>query len=81
MAYETMESIISSLNDSLISRASSLTSGLVANPNLGNSGQQEIQQNVSIEANFPNVSSRTEIEDAFKNLVNVASQHAFNTQR
>ena len=77
----TMESIISSLNDSLISRASSLTSGLVANPNLGNSGQQEIQQNVSIEANFPNVSSRTEIEDAFKNLVNVASQHAFNTQR
>lgn len=77
----TMESIISSLNDSLISRASGLTSGLVANPNLGNSGQQEIQQNVSIEANFPNVSSRTEIEDAFKNLVNVASQHAFNTQR
>ena len=77
----TMESIISSLNDSLISRASSLTSGLVANPNLGNGGQQEIQQNVSIEANFPNVSSRTEIEDAFKNLVNVASQHAFNTQR
>ena len=48
-----MESIISSLNDSLISRASGLTSGLVANPNLGNSGQQEIQQNVSIEANFP----------------------------
>ena len=77
----TMESIISSLNDSLISRASGLTSGLVANPNLGKSGQQEIQQNVSIEANFPNVSSRTEIEDAFKNLVNVASQHAFNTQR
>lgn len=77
----TMDSILSSLNDSIVSRVSSLTSMLTASPNVGNSGPQEIQQNVSIEANFPNVSSRTEIEDAFKNLVNVASQHAFNTQR
>ena len=77
----TMDSILSSLNDSIVSRVSSLTSMLTASSNVGNSGPQEIQQNVSIEANFPNVSSRTEIEDAFKNLVNVASQHAFNTQR
>ena len=35
-----------------------------------------LDQNVHIEANFPNVTQHTEIEQAFNNLVNMASMHA-----
>ena len=38
--------------------------------------QDTLQQEVTIHANFPNVSSRTEIEEAFSTLVNRASQYA-----
>ena len=41
------------------------------------SGGQAIDQNVSIEATFPNVQDRHEIEEAFNNLINTASQYAF----
>ena len=40
-----------------------------------------LDQNVIIEANFPNASNRNEIEAAFENLVNRASQHAYDTRR
>lgn len=39
----------------------------------GNSG---VDQNVRIEANFPNVQDRNEIQEAFNNLINTASQYA-----
>jgi hypothetical protein len=35
-----------------------------------------LEQQVSIEAHFPNVSDRNEIEEAFNNLINTASQYA-----
>lgn len=35
-----------------------------------------LEQNVHIEANFPNVSDRNEIEEAFNNIINRASQYA-----
>ena len=35
-----------------------------------------LEQNVHIEANFPNVSNRNEIEEAFNNIINRASQYA-----
>jgi len=35
-----------------------------------------LEQSVHIEANFPNVSDRNEIEEAFNNLINTASQYA-----
>lgn len=41
---------------------------------LGNSGNA-LEQNVHIEASFPNVSSTYEIESALTNLVNAATQH------
>lgn len=41
------------------------------------SGGQIIDQNVSIEATFPSVQDRHEIEEAFNNLINTASQYAF----
>ena len=36
----------------------------------------ELQQSVKIEANFPNVTNRTEIEEAFTRLITIASQKA-----
>ena len=36
----------------------------------------ELEQNVHIEAEFPNVTDHNEIEQAFTNLVNMASQYA-----
>ena len=37
---------------------------------------QGLEQNVHIEANFPGVSDRSEIEMAFENLINKASQYS-----
>ena len=39
-------------------------------------GAGPLEQSVSIEAHFPNVSDRNEIEEAFNNLINTASQYA-----
>ena len=36
----------------------------------------QLEQNVHIEANFPNVESASEIEEAINNLVNLAAQRA-----
>ena len=41
---------------------------------LGGFGK-ELEQQVHIEANFPNVQSHTEIETALNNLINSASQY------
>lgn len=41
------------------------------------SGNGTLEQNVHIDANFPNVQSSKEIEDAINNLTNVASQRAY----
>ena len=38
------------------------------------SAKEAIQQNVKIDANFPNVNSKREIEQAFSDLVNLAAQ-------
>lgn len=37
---------------------------------------ENLEQNVHIEANFPNATSHQEIEQAFDNLINLASQYA-----
>ena len=39
-------------------------------------GSSTLEQNVTIEANFPGVQDRYEIEEAFNNLINTASQYA-----
>jgi len=41
---------------------------------LFDAGARELEQNVHIDASFPNVQNSREIEDAFNNLVNIASQ-------
>ena len=55
---------------STISRLTSTTIG-----NIDNSSS--IDQNVVISADFPNVSSRDEIEAAFDNLINRAAQYSY----
>jgi hypothetical protein len=42
----------------------------------GNAGPQSVEQSVHIEASFPGISDRNEIEEAFNNLINTASQYA-----
>ena len=42
---------------------------------VGNSGET-LQQEVHITAEFPNATDHNEIEEAFKNLTNLASQYA-----
>lgn len=58
--------------------APSIVSGLkngISYAGLAGIGQEELRQHVQIEANFPNVKSHTEIEEAFNNLINSASQY------
>jgi len=38
--------------------------------------KEELEQNVHIEASFPNVNSKKEIEEALNDLVNLAAQRA-----
>ena len=72
MATEILRGIVDTIDfNSLHSQFSQLSStGLLSmNPNA-------FEQNVSIEAHFPNVNDRNEIEEAFNNLINTASQYA-----
>ena len=48
---------------------SSLLSNLIKNQSL-------LDQNVHIDANFPNVNNHTQIEEALNNLVNMAAMRA-----
>ena len=51
--------------------------GLLSSPSIGGMQEQGIlEQQVHIEASFPNATNHSEIEEAFKNLVNQASQYA-----
>ena len=75
-----MASVLSNLESAAFSQMSGLMSATVQAPNIGIPAQT-LEQDVRIEANFPNVSNSNEIEQAFNNLVNAASQHAFNTKR
>jgi hypothetical protein len=45
-------------------------------PSTGYSKSDILEQQVSIEAHFPNVTNHSEIEEAFNNLINTASQYA-----
>jgi hypothetical protein len=55
---------------------SSQIGGLLSSPGFNNMNSETIEQNVHIEASFPGVQDRNEIEEAFNNLINRASQYA-----
>ena len=52
--------------------------GALSSPGIGNFGRnaEAIEQQVHIEASFPAVQDRNEIEEAFNTLINRASQYA-----
>lgn len=77
-----LDNVLQSLNLSMMNRLFGLlknigdiSSGISANNDL------TVEQKVQIEANFPNVKDSSQIEEAFTNLVNYASQHAYDTRR
>ena len=49
--------------------------------NNANSSTEGMEQNITIHADFPNVTEKSQIEAAFNNLVNKASQYAFRNKR
>ena len=69
-------SILRSMSDSVLGSIRNRNSNL----NLANqsylSSESGIEQNVHIDATFPNVDSKREIEEAFDDLVNLAAQRA-----
>jgi hypothetical protein len=56
--------------------AGSMISGLLSTPGFTNMLNHDFQQNVEIYAEFPSATDHTEIEQAFNNLLNTASQYA-----
>ena len=50
--------------------------GVLSSPHFNSVSNSPLEQNVHIEASFPNATDHSEIEEAFNNLVNLASQYA-----
>ena len=60
-----------------IQSASAQLGGILSSPTLGgNNSSQTVEQNVHIEASFPGVTDRHELEEAFNNLINTSAQYA-----
>lgn len=72
--------IVRSIGASMRDRINSLTSKFNNNNNITNNGMT-IEQKVSIEAKFEGQTESSQIETALMNLVNYASQHAYDTKR
>jgi hypothetical protein len=70
---------MNSLLDSI--QANTNLPGFLSSLNRINNGSSMLDQNVHITATFPAVNSRVEIENAFNDLVNRASQYALKTLR
>jgi hypothetical protein len=71
---DLLDKIVSAID--LYSMNSQL-SGALSSPSLGNMGGKDtLEQQVHIEASFPGVQDRNEIEEAFNTLINRASQYA-----
>ena len=65
---QVMESGINILGERMAYTSDRVASALL------DAGSRQLEQNVHIDASFPNVQNSREIENAFNNLVNVASQ-------
>ena len=73
-SMELLDRIISVID---LHSMNSQLGGMLSSPSLGNMGSGDIlEQQVHIEASFPGVQDRNEIEEAFNTLINRASQYA-----
>ena len=69
--------IVRSISDSLKINTAQRLFGLKAPSNRTTSNDtNDLEQNVHIEATFPNVDSKRQIEEAFDDLINLAAQRA-----
>lgn len=71
--------LVRALNTSMFSQIATLSNSSGAVTTNWNTNSNTVAQTVEIKAEFPNVTDRGEIEEAFDNLVNLAAQHAFRT--
>ena len=69
-SVEVLDSILKTMDLYNIQMAS------LASPSVETGHSDTLEQNVHIEANFPNATDHSEIEQAFDNLINLASQYA-----
>lgn len=76
-----MAGMLNNLNANVMDRLFSLSTGFGIPMSGISAASDTLEQNVHIEASFPNVQNSQEIEDAFNNLVNIASQRAFKTKK
>lgn len=73
-SMELLERILSIID---LQSANAQLGGALSSPSYGNHATETIvEQNVHIEASFPGVSDRNELQEAFTNLINQASQYA-----
>lgn len=73
-SMDILDKIISTID---LYSSSAQLGGMLSSPRYGGFGEAEaLEQNVHIEASFPNVSDHNEIEEALNNLINRASQYA-----
>ena len=76
-AVEVIRAITSSIDNNMLNKLATLNAS-----SLGfNMEGETIEQNVHIEATFPNVRDSHEVEDALKNLVNTASQRVYSNKK
>ena len=78
-AVNILRTITANLGESIFERIANIPVGI--NKSLQHLNSETLEQNVHIEASFPNVTKSTEIEDAIKNLVNIASQRALRNDK
>lgn len=71
-SMEVLERILQILD---LQAFSSQMGGLLSSPGFRESGSQNIQQHIEINAEFPNATDRFEIEAAFKSMADLASQY------
>ena len=73
MAIDMLDNILATIDSYTMNQ---MLGGFLQSPGYGNLSTETLEQNVHIEASFPGVTDRNEIEEAFNNLVNKASQYA-----
>lgn len=71
-AVQILRDITDTIGSSILAKMSAIT----ANTSIGGNLGETFEQNVHIDANFPNVTNSKEIENAIDNLMNVATQRA-----
>ena len=72
-SLELLDGILSTID---LYAMNSQFNSMMNSPYIPDLGKEALEQMVTIEASFPNATDKQEIEEAFKDLVNLASQYA-----